>query len=219
MRPTESDLALQAHTPVDVVPLFGEFVRLERSGHRFLAARDGLWLESNRPWGRAVWPLAVQDAVPMPYGALNQSVELRFGEVPQWCFTRFAQHARKAHPVEIGAVVTWNECTGAFTFHLCESIEARVGHLKARWPIVGEFEHVVLDIHSHGPIAAYFSDEDKSDMGATMVVACVLGRMEQENCEIALSLFACGLELPSVVPEKLIAACSKVICDGCVAEL
>lgn len=54
------DLAVLAAAPLAAVPAHARFAPLpaERSSHRYLVARDGLWLEVRRPWLHFLWPLA-----------------------------------------------------------------------------------------------------------------------------------------------------------------
>jgi PRTRC genetic system protein A len=196
LKPTRADLALMSNTPVEMVPMQGEFVPLARFGHRFLAAKDGLWLEAKRPWGRVMWPLAHQDPlVRMPFGTLQAEVQIAF-QYPSGFIERFVRDALLAYPAEVGAVVIWNSRNRSVRYHLCESVAAGVGHLRERWPDLSDDESVCMDIHSHGPIPAYFSAIDREDTGSDMVLALVVGKLDQNRPEIALSLFACGLELP-----------------------
>ena len=205
MKPTKADLALMATTPVEMVPLLGQFEPIDRIGHRFLAAKDGLWLEARRAWGRVVWPLAHQDpAVRMPFGQLAPDVELAF-ELPKNLIGKFVQDARAAHPAEVGAVVIWNSRCRTVRYHLCETVEAGVGHLRQRWPELSADEAICMDLHSHGPIPAYFSAEDRKDTGSEMVVAVVVGKVDLEEPEVVVSLFACGVELSIFGPGSTLA--------------
>ncbi len=195
MKPTSADLALMANAPVEMVPLFGEFERLDRIGHRFLAAKDGLWLEARREWGRLVWPLAHQDPlVRMPFGKLEQHVELAF-DLPLASIKQFIRDALQVHPAEVGAAVIWDSNKASARYHLCETISAGVGHLREKWPRLEAHESVCMDFHSHGPIAAYFSTQDRQDTGSEMVVAVVVGKLDLDDPEVAISLFSCGVEL------------------------
>lgn len=200
MKPSDTDLLLQGHTPVAVVPRFGEFEALTTHGHRFLVDRDGLWIEARRPWAHVIWPLARQDSTPMPHGALTPVVQLAFDRLPVEALEAFVRDARKHHPAEVGAVVTWNERDGSMRYRLCDVLSAGVGHLRQRWPAFDEGEHPVLDLHSHGPLAAFFSDTDRRDTGTDVVVAGVVGQLDEPRPQLALSLFACGVEIPVDVP-------------------
>lgn len=209
MKPTDMDRVLVNHTPVEVVPKFGAFEPLQRNGHRFLVAADGLWLESKRAWGWVVWPMAQQSAVLMPFGRLEPKVELSFGGVPVELVGQFAQDAREAGENEVGGVVIWNEQSGNLRYERCESLRSGVGFLRARQPALADGEHIVVDLHSHGRLGAEFSDIDLKDTGSEMVLAGVIGRVHQAEPHIVLSLFACGLRVPCEVTDALRSACTK----------
>lgn len=201
MKPNEIDVVLQRHTPVVMVPLHGEFVPLEEAGHRFLAAKDGLWLEVRRPWLHLIWPLAQQHAVGMPFGVLSKTVDVAFGKIPTECLSEFLADAMAAHPNEVGAVVVWNERSGALEYRARETVEASRGHLRARWPSLGEGEWVVIDLHSHGDLEAFFSSTDRTDTGSEVVIAGVVGRVGSGRPQWVFSLFACGIEIQVTPPE------------------
>ena len=78
------DVALQSLTPTVMVPLFGEFEMLASSGHRFLSAKDGLWIEARRPGIYSRQPIARQNIVAMPYGKVASCIEWR----PNWAVAR-----------------------------------------------------------------------------------------------------------------------------------
>lgn len=195
MRPNEIDLVLQRNAPTVVVPIYGEFEPLEKVGHRFLLARDGLWLEAKRAWAHIIWPIAQSRRVPIPAGELSKSVKLAFGKVPEWMVERFVEIAEAAAPQEIGAVGVWDEVTGEFSLEGTRTLESGIGHLKYERPEVGGSRHVILDLHSHGPIKAYFSARDVRDTGSEVVVAGVVGGIGS-GVEVKLALFACGLQIP-----------------------
>lgn len=200
MKLTALDQVLQRHTPVVMVPLHGEFVPMTEVGHRFLAAKDGLWLEVRRSWLHLLWPMARQDTVPMPFGGLERKVEVAFGRMPMDVLEAFMADAVAAYPNEVGGVVVWDERTGEVSYRTRETVEAGVGHLRAMWPRLEEGESVVMDLHSHGELPPYFSATDRSDTGTEVVIAGVLGRVGSERPAWVFSLFACGMEVPVVPP-------------------
>lgn len=206
MRPADVDRVLMSHTPAEMVPLHGEFVALERVGHRFLIANDGLWIEARREWIHAIWPLARQRHVSMPFGTLSATVDVAFARIPEDCMRQFADDARKAYPLEVGAVVLWQASTGRLRYHLCQTIAAGEDHLQEKWPTEEGWE-VVGDLHSHGKHHAFFSAKDRRDMGSQVLIAGVLGCLDRPDPDIALALFICGLEVPCNVPVSLIDAC------------
>ena len=120
---------------------------------------------------------------------------------PHRAIERFIQQATTHHPVEVGAVVVWDEAEQSLRYHECETIKSGVGYLKARWPQLGVNESIAIDLHSHGPIGAYFSSQDRADMGSDVVLACVVGKTDRQTPEIKISLFVCGKEIKVEMPE------------------
>lgn len=200
---TDMDMVLQRHTPVVVVPKFGEFVPMVEDGHRFLVCGDGLWVECRRKWIHAILPMARQFSSAMPFGCVRQTIELAFDAIPSWAILRFHEEARRHHPKEVGALVTWNESTGEFEYHQCRVLRNGVGHLTQAWPALPEGVWPVLDLHSHGPLGAFFSSQDRLDTGMEVIVAGVIGRLSDASPQIALSLFACGVEVRVSIPVEI----------------
>lgn len=196
MRPTEIDLCLQRHTPVECVPLHGEFVDLEAIGHRFLLAMDGLWIEVRRAWCHLILPVALDCTVPKPFGTLVPLVETAVRAVPEDLLGPFCRAALAESPNEMAAVVIRNNLTGQLRLHNCETVRAGVGHLSAVWPKLMEDESIVVDMHSHGPLAPFFSSTDIADTGSEVVIAGVIGGLGTEQPTMRFELFACCLRVP-----------------------
>lgn len=197
MKYTEEDRALMEHAPTVAVPVFGEFVAMEENGHRYLLACDGLWLEVRRPWLHLIWPVAQQKKVQLPYGNLAEVIDLAF-EVPTWGFTELLPAAREVTPAEVGAAMIWNERERTLRFAMCKTISAGVGTLSESMPELGEGDWLAVDLHSHGPLDAFFSSTDLEDTGSEVVIAGVIGRVDSGDPEVTLSLFAHRLELQLV---------------------
>lgn len=211
---TAMDDVLESVTPAVVVPKFGQFVPMKNDGHRFLVCADGLWVECRRRWIHAILPMAQQKGSTMPFGTLESKVTLAFKALPAWAVSRFHEEALQHHPKEVGALVTWDERTGEFEYHSCKVIEQGIGHLRQQWPELPDGVWPVLDLHSHGPIKAFFSDEDRKDTGMDVIVAGVVGALNGELPELALSLFACGVEIPAEMPAELASTFKAVKTKG-----
>lgn len=195
MKPTPIDLMLQRHAPVEVVPVYGMFEPLATVGHRFLVARDGLWVEVKRAWGYIRWPVAQSRKVPIPAGELAREVDLKFGRLPRWLVDDFVELAKEASPSEVGAVGVWDERTGEFQLVGTRTLQSGIGHLRYQRPEVPEGRHIVMDLHSHGPLKAYFSKTDLADTGSEVVICVVVGSVDGA-LTVKVSLFACGLQIP-----------------------
>lgn len=183
------DSALQANTPAVMVPRFQDFESLQTNGHRYLVAEDGLWLEVKRSWCHIIWPIA-QHKLPvvLPFGKVKKKVFTEFSSLPLELLESFIAKAHTASPREIGAVLMWDATDRTFRMEECEPIKSEVGFLRAKWPQPRANESVAIDIHSHGEIAAYFSGQDRNDMGSNVVLACVVGSLNDPFPTISLPL-------------------------------
>ena len=124
------DTHLQTTCPTVMVPLHGEFAPLEKTGHRFLTASNGLWVEIRRPWLHLIWPVALQKNYPMPYGRLETQVELAFEKIPADLVAQFYRDAMAVHPTEFGAWLVWDERAKVLKYQPMQSIKAKVGILR-----------------------------------------------------------------------------------------
>ena len=192
------DKVLQQVCPTVMVPRFGEHESLNANGHRFLAASDGLWLETRREWLHIVWPLAQQASVAMPYGSLEPSLKFAFDYLPGDLFRRFINDARKALPNEFAAWLTWDSHTVEFTYRPLTTISAGPVHLELERPVLGECEHLVIDIHSHAHERAFFSSEDNRDDRGEVKLSVVIGTLGEDH-EITSRFRLCvnGLTIPA----------------------
>lgn len=189
------DNALQAATPTVMVPRFGTFEPLTEPGHRFLATADGLWLELKRAWLYLCMPLACQYLVAMPYGRVEESIDLIFGSVPSALMEEFCGQAKDRLPNEHAAWITWNEVTGHIRLRALGEISAAPGHIHFNRPVLAEGEHLVLDVHSHGTLPAFFSATDNRDDGEVKI-AGVIGNLDTPHPTAEFRLCALGVFLP-----------------------
>lgn len=171
------DSILQQACPTIMVPLYEEMSLLSRSGHRFLAAADGLWMEIKRPWLHIIWPLAQQNAVAMPYGNLKQSISFSFDCIPAEPLDQFMDDACRTLPNEFAAWIVWNSETKAFSYRPLLAKIAGPVYLNLERPVLGEHEHLVVDIHSHGHLPAVFSKIDDMDDAGEVKLSVVIGSL------------------------------------------
>lgn len=184
------DAILQAHTPAIIVPRFGELAPLEKSGHRYLVASDGLWLEVRRPWihARALIAMPHADHVP-PFGEVSpDSFDGRdyeavyaFGrEDLDRIQTLFLHDARRACPDEFAAWAIWNDRERRLEYlalFAAETSPVRLDGLVR--PRLEDHEHLALDLHSHGRGAADFSSTDDEDDRGEVKLAVVVGNLDE----------------------------------------
>lgn len=190
------DVVLQNAVPLVMVPRFSELEPMSAPGHRFLAASNGLWLEVMRPWLHLRLPLALQDCVAMPYGELSQIVSMRFGKIPRKLVFEFVEMAARAVPNETAACITWDEKTGNLMLKQLKEINAGTGHIHYERPRLGDTEHLVVDLHSHGRHPAFFSSQDDRDDRGDVKIAGVVGYCDKETVAMQFRLCALGKYIP-----------------------
>ena len=124
------DMILQKLTPVIAVPRFEDLDPGDHvTGHRFLVAEDGLWIEADLPWLYARAPLAISPTA-LPFGALNPEVRLKCVPIPRGLLREFAKSAREASPREIAAIITWHEVSREFSLL---PVTRDSGNAHVRW--------------------------------------------------------------------------------------
>lgn len=194
------DTALQASAPVAMVPKYEEMQWLEQSGHRFLMAADGLWLEVRRSWLHLVWPLAKQEAVAMPYGQVEKRCQVAGGKLPADLIQRFVTDAQLAGHVEHAAWIVWDAEAQRYHYQDVEVLSATEGHVDYLRPKLADGKEMAIDLHSHGADYAYFSPKDNKDDRGEVKVSIVVGQCLTAEPAIKARLCAMGLYLNLPIP-------------------
>lgn len=203
------DQALLAAAPVAAVPRHAPFHPLQDNGHRFLLAAEGLYLEVRRPWLHYIGHLAKHTAVAIPYGEIEPRCELDFGRIgsalPQ--MKEFAAHAQAAAPVEAAASLLWDHEKKSWRIAYPETIgEATAGSIQFKQVVPGESESLVIDLHSHGHLGAYFSATDNADDRGAVKIAGVFGDLNMPQPTVAFRMCVLGLYIDMPVPASKIFA-------------
>ncbi|MBM5585033.1 PRTRC system protein A [Burkholderia pseudomallei] len=201
------DTALQQSFPSVMVPSRECVPPMTRSGERLLIAADGVFLEVLRPWVRVVRRIAqyaVSTAV--PYGKVEETTALLCAQIPAALVAEFHAMARAALPNEVGAWIVWNSGTSAFRIVALPSLSHGPGHLVYERPRLADGEWLVVDCHSHGTGAAFFSRTDNQDDKHDVKFALVLGHCDRTP-SVGLRLCVKGIfEKFERVPESWVAA-------------
>lgn len=190
------DAILQAHAPAVIVPKFGNFPDLDESGHRYLVAADGLWIEVSRPWLHLRWPVAMSPA-PLPYGEVI-SDEMQFGFDLDGAEFRglmhaFAEQAAAAMPNECAAWFVWNDETHALEYRPLITTAASPGGVNFHRPRLLEHEYLAVDVHSHGALQPFFSETDDEDDAGEVKLSMVIGNVGTRAEDWRIRLCAHGL--------------------------
>jgi len=194
------DTFMQDRFPVLPVPKYGTFEELDREGHRYLLASNGLWVEV-----RTAWLYFRQrtggSGVPIPYGTLTAEIRFLCPPIPKTLVGAFAQASRVASPNEIAGQIIWNRTTNDYRLQLLEHTSNGPAHIDYLMPEYGVDELMVVDLHSHGCFDASFSGKDDRDDAAQIKVAGVIGRCAQPVQQIKTRL--CVLGMYSALPAPI----------------
>ncbi|MBN3785668.1 PRTRC system protein A [Burkholderia sp. Ac-20353] len=187
------DTVLQQSFPSVMVPSREPVEPMARAGERLLIASDGVYLEILRPWIHLVRRIAQYEvSTAIPYERVEEKTALLCGQIPAELVADFHAMARAALPNEVGAWIVWNSATLAFRIVGLSSLSHGPGHLVYERPKLADGEWLVVDCHSHGAGAAFFSRTDNQDDRHDVKFALVLGHCDRTP-SVALRLCAKGI--------------------------
>lgn len=194
---------LQQQFPTVMVPAKQALETLSKDGHRFLMAKNGVWLDIKRPWLLATVPVATNLPVPLPYGELVAKALIN--PVPYELIKAFQEFARTQLPNECAAHIILNKTTGGMRLKTLKPTSAGAGHVDFNIDPLDSDEVLVLDIHSHGYFDVFFSDKDNLDDKGDVKIAGVIGfstREPENGCKGLFRLCLNGLFLQLQVELK-----------------
>jgi PRTRC genetic system protein A len=195
------DIALQSVMPTVMVPAYSDFNELDIPGNRVLMAGNGAWLEVCRAWmymRTQIAPLPIA----VPYGQMTPKLHFPFINPPRALISQFIENAKERLPNECAAWVTWNETTGVWKLITLEDISSGEMHVESNLPVLAEGEHMVLDLHSHGKLPAFFSDEDDHDDRGECKIVGVVGNLDTDKVTAKFRICANGLFIPYSFPKE-----------------
>lgn len=180
--------------PVLPVPAYATLDPLTAAGHRILVARNGTFAEVRRPWLHALICMGNNNGFALPFGVLREQVALA-QPIPRKFLSQFTERAHAAFPNETAAWLVWHETQGYRLMPLVES-DAGLGHVRFERPALGDSEHLVLDLHSHGACPAFFSPTDDQDDRGEVKLAAVVGNLGTDRPNWVLRLCLLGILMP-----------------------
>jgi len=174
------DALLQSHTPAIMVPRYGQLPKMDKPGHRYLVAEDGLWIEVLRPWLHAVVPWS-HTAIALPFGKVEKRIAYAFEaeDLSRIC-RLFLLDAGLAMPNECAAWGVYDERSERLELRPLLADSASPGGVSFQRPRLAEHEHLAVDLHSHGAIDAFFSPTDDEDDEGEVKISVVAGTINQE---------------------------------------
>jgi len=195
------DAALLNAVPIVAAPVHCEFFALQGNGHRFVMGAGGLYLEVRREWLHFIHCIGPVENVAMPYGVVTAKCEMAFGRVGNALsqLRDFAVHSVAEAPNEAGGFVLWNSATDTWRIEYPEAT-ATATSLTYTPVDPGENEHVVIDLHSHGSLPAFFSDTDDRDDAGSVKIAGVYGNVDTSSPTVCFRICVLGLTIPLTVP-------------------
>lgn len=174
------DALLQSHTPALMVPRYGALPKMDKPGHRYLVAEDGLWIEVLRPWLHALVPWSYT-ALNLPFGRVTKQVTYAFDDQRlAGLQARFLRDAIAHMPNECAAWAVYDENLGGLEYRLLVADRASPGGVSFQRPRLTEHEHLAIDLHSHGALDAFFSETDDEDDAGEVKISVVVGTLERE---------------------------------------
>ncbi|ABD72092.1 conserved hypothetical protein (plasmid) [Rhodoferax ferrireducens T118] len=172
------DRFLATDCPVITMPHDSEvFEPLKTPGHRLIVAAGGLYKEIRRAWLHAIVHVARAQT---PFGELQTTLSMPF-QVPENLLVEFLHQARAAAPNETAAWIVFNEGDRSLRLLPMEYDGVTPVHLSILRPMLAAGEHLVVDLHSHHQMSAYFSRTDDADDIASneVKIAGVVGTIHQ----------------------------------------
>lgn len=186
------DQIVFGETPTLMQPLHGEALPKPETGkHRFVIAREGVYIEAINPVLEVRLPVA-RSAITLPYGQIGATgVRLVHGRIPKRIFEDAYIKAFLAAPNEWAGLVVWDRVREEYGLHEPDVISISAGHVSYLNVLPDELDWV-LDLHSHGNMPAFFSEtDDKSDIGG-FYIAGVIGDSASEAPSFATRLVVNG---------------------------
>lgn len=174
---SDLDAFISTTYPLVPAPTHQELVAHDVNGIRYLVAANGLWRELQWPWLHATYPLLTDKSVSLPYGALHEQVHFKCPAPQPALWTAFIKDAKAAMPHEAAGALIWNALTSEWRYEKRQTLSARGDFIQYAEVQLGEDEHLVVDIHSHGVHKPFFSSIDDQDDKGSVKVSVVVGSL------------------------------------------
>jgi PRTRC genetic system protein A len=178
------DALLMNHFPTLMVPQFQSLWPCPVNQTRLLMGKCGLYIETNRVWGRLVENLWCSPRA-LPYGHVEECDEFRGLLAHPDVMRMFAGEIREEAAryadcsLEWAGWVVWSESEG-FRYQPLDIEEVSGESVKfGRYRLAGG-EHLVFDIHSHGTLTPFFSRTDDRDDAGGVKISVVLGSYDAQ---------------------------------------
>jgi len=180
------DHILQSHFPTVMVPKYEDLSSCEQGKSRLLVARDGLYFDTNLPWGEFTKKLFASPA-PFPYGTVSErdTMEISARQVLSLIKKHMLDDIIRSafNDLEWFGAVAWD---GNKLLPVTPDFSASACAVEYSYETLPSDILIVADIHSHGCGRAFFSDRDNRDDESGMKMAFVVGQCCEANSATVL---------------------------------
>lgn len=177
------DKALASATPVHPVASDGRLPVVRQGGHCYLLGRDGLFVMGQGCGFCAIIRLCHLERE-TPFGSVKEGLFFSESRVPKALVRAAGERAIADNPIEWAGAIVLKENGYALTSVGVDSASA--GHITYRRDSYDDHA-LVVDMHSHGNGAAYFSATDDKCDAEGVYIAVVFGRCEGRTTQEVLA--------------------------------
>lgn len=179
------------------VPRFSRLPPLEIGRMRYLVAEDGVYLEARSRALHACLAISAWVA-PMPFGPAVPFAKPAAGPIPPHMLMEFNAIAAAASPAEAAALIVLYG--NGYRLVRPAGQKAGVGRISYSTRGIDPLD-VLVDMHSHGQMNAFFSAQDDADDLANpspCFLAMVFGRVGRGRLQIASRTVVNGWAAPEI---------------------
>jgi PRTRC genetic system protein A len=198
------DRALQMSCPMVAAPRFGARHTLRENGQRLLVANNGIFMEVRRAWLHCIrrvgtWKVGMNT----PFGKVDECLTLTFGKIRTDLLANFVRHGRAALPCETAGAIVFDDVTGYTELVMHGVMRANGAGVDYVIGNLDKHKHIVVDLHTHAVLPAFFSKDDDWDDRGGVKLAGVFGNLDSEKPTCAFRLCMNGVFENLPVPETV----------------
>ncbi|MGP1715747.1 MAG: PRTRC system protein A [Methylophilus sp.] len=155
-------------------PVIGELPPIENSGQRVVVAKNGVFIQFVGNWLEVIKRVGNISAS-VPYGSIEEKIDLRFKKFPREMFTQFHEQAKASFPNEAFAYIHWNRETNQICLVPGVVLKATGDEISYGRVDIEDGWQCIGDIHSHPNSIAFYSELDNDDDKTGVKCSFVMG--------------------------------------------
>lgn len=179
------DRIMAISNPVLPMPRHSDLPDLEIGRHRYLLAAGGVYLETRSRALRVAVRVMDASESSLPFGEVIPALTIGTDQhIPRELIAECVRLAKEAMPNEWAGVIVLQK--GAFRLIVPPIIKATRASIGYSTEGIDPLD-VVVDLHSHNSMPAFFSSQDDADDSANptpVFVSMVLGRLDTDSPEM-----------------------------------